>query len=106
MSISSAALRVGFLGAQNHPWRIGTWVSAGYHQRYEPAVSLERLPISWAVMSGHLKVSGDEDKGTTLHSVVRPILLSLPTQRASGPLPKIIACGCNCRIKSYHAALS
>src|ERR1035441_448501 len=104
MSISSAAVRTDLLGAQNQPWRMGSLVSAGYHQRYEPGVSLERLPRSRAVMSGHLKESGFTGKGTTLHSVVRPIPFSLPTQRASGPLPKMTACGCSSRIKLYHAA--
>ena len=31
-----------------------TFTSAGYHQRYEPGVSLARLPKSQAVMSGQV----------------------------------------------------
>src|ERR1035438_2241418 len=104
MSMSSAAVRTDLLGAQNQPWRMGSLVSAGYHQRYEPGTSLERPPRSLAPWSSHLLVSGGWGNGITLHSVVRPTPFSLPTQRTSGPLQAMTAFGCNLRIKSYHAA--
>src|ERR1022692_1067936 len=105
MSTNSDKLRGCFCGAQNQaPFaRMVTFTSAGYHQRYEPVVIRARLPRSRLVMSGHLKASGEVGKGTTLHSVVRPTPPSLPTHRASGPLPMMTAFGCRWRIKSYHA---
>src|SRR5450631_1846801 len=104
MSIKSEAVRTRLFGVQNEQKRMGLLIWAGSHQRYEPGVSLERLPRSLAVMSGQRKVSGCWGNGITLHSVVRPTPLSLPTQRTSGPLHAITACGCSLRIMSYHAA--
>jgi len=75
------------------------FTSAGYHQRWEPGVSLARLPRSVACMSGQVKLSGGSDRGMTLHSVVRPMPPSLPTQRVSGPLTEMTASGRRRRIR-------
>jgi len=41
--------------------------------------------------------------GRTLHSVCRVWADSLPTQRTSGPIPKMTAPGWSCRINAYQA---
>src|ERR1035441_3662555 len=106
MSTNCVTVRGCLVLAQNHwlPPRIVVFTSAGYHQRCEPGVSLALLPRSPLVQSGQLNLSGDVGSGMTLHSVLRPTPLSLPTQRTSGPLPMMTALGWRLRIKSYHAA--